>query len=89
MQSTSTNSQILTAVVLQENKAFVYLLNKSDNTEDIYIELQGYKILDVIHAVSFKEPGIFEEISMSKINDHYETSISVNSLTMIELSIEK
>lgn len=89
VQSTSTNSQILTAVVLQENKAFVYLLNKSDNTEDIYIELQGYKILDVIHAVSFKEPGIFEEISMSKINDHYETSISLNSLTMIELSIEK
>lgn len=87
--STSANDKILSTVVIKENSAFVYLLNKSDETEDVYIDLQGFEISDAYLAVSFKAPGIIEDIVIDNDNSgYYQTSLLADTLTMIELKLK-
>jgi alpha-N-arabinofuranosidase len=89
VQSAATQSQLLTTAVIQGNKAFVYLLNKSDEPEEIYFDISGYDIVAVYQAVSFQDPGVIENIAINKINDYYQTSPLANTLTMFELLIDK
>ncbi len=88
VESVSENSKILSAAVIKENSIFIYLLNKSDETEDIYIDLQGYDIDDANLAVSFKAPGVIEDVVIIDNSGHFQASILADSLTMIELKIK-
>jgi len=89
VESTSADSQIMiTAVIQDNNKAFVYLLNKKDTSENIYIDLSGYEILSANQAIGFVEPGVFENKEVTEYNGYYETLLPENSLTMIELQLQ-
>ena len=90
VETTSADSQIMaTAVIKDDNKAFVYLLNKKGGSESIYINLTGYEILSVSQAMSFVDPGVLENKEVTEHNGYYETILLENTLTMIELQIEK
>jgi len=75
-------------VIQDNNKAFVYLLNKKDTSENIYIDLSGYEILSANQAIGFVEPGVFENKEVTEYNGYYETLLPENSLTMIELQLQ-
>jgi len=90
VQSTSAEIQIMTTAVIQDNNTmFLYVLNKKDTSENIYINLNGYNILAVNRAVTFVDPGVVENKEVTKQNGYYETTILENTLTMIELHIEQ
>jgi hypothetical protein len=89
VQSSVEHSKIMSAAVIQDGKvAYLYLLNKSDEDEAVYINLNGSKIKSVNQAICFKDPGVFENLEMQEIQGKYATSLKGNSLTMIELILE-
>ncbi|WNC69169.1 hypothetical protein RI845_03185 [Thalassotalea nanhaiensis] len=89
VQSETAHEQIMVTTVIQDDEAFVYLLNKSDSSEDIYINLNGYNILSADQAVSFQHPGVFEYNDVSQNNEYIQANLSADTLTMIKLVIEQ
>jgi len=89
VQSTSEENQILTAAVIKGDRAFIYLLNKSDEQEELYIDFNSYDIVGIDQAVSLKAPGVIENIAVEKVDGYYQASVLANTLTMFELVVKK
>jgi alpha-L-arabinofuranosidase len=89
VQSSVDHSKIMSASVIKDNnKAYVYLLNKSDEDEAVYISLEGYNVKSVNQAICFKDPGVFENLGIQEIQGKYTSILKGNSLTMIELILD-
>jgi hypothetical protein len=88
--STSTDSKIMTTTVIKDDKAFVYLLNKKDSTEQAQFTIEGYDILQVNQARTFSAPGQLSDVNplSDATSGNYMVDIAGNSLTMIEFSLE-
>ncbi|WP_019028956.1 hypothetical protein [Colwellia piezophila] len=90
VSSTSTDNKIMTTTVIKDNKAFVYLLNKKDSTEEVEFTIDGYSIDKVNQARTFRSPGELSDVNplSDATTGNYMADIAANSLTMIEFSLE-
>ncbi len=87
--SVAEDRRIMTAAVVQRNeKAFVYLLNKNDEDVAISLKLSGCEILGVNQMLSFKAPGVLDDVNTTENNGTLETVLPHYSLSMIELELK-
>jgi alpha-L-arabinofuranosidase len=83
-----TDSKVMvTSIIKDDNKALVYILNKNSVSTPLNVSLYGYSFLSLSQALTFKDPGIVEEISVEENNFSYSAEIPGYSLTMIEFDI--
>jgi len=88
VDSHSTDSKVLvTSIIKDDTKAFVYILNKNNVATSINVSLYAYNFLSVSQALTFKDPGVVEEISVLENNSSYSAVIPGYSLTMLEFDI--
>lgn len=86
--SSSSDKEIACAAIIQEeNRVFVYLLNKKEVATSVNINMNGYDLLSVNQVLSFEEPGILKSLDPTQNGDTYSLLIPENSLSMIEFQI--
>jgi len=86
--SVSEDKRIMCTAVVQNNeKAFVYLLNKNDEDVNISLLLEGYDVSEAIQIVSFVEPGVLEPFETTMDKGKSRITLPQYSLTMIEMQL--
>ena len=89
LESSTSDNKILVAATRQENnRTFVYLLNKNTTSTIVNISLDAFETQYVQQSLCFKDPGIVDNISVVANNNSLSAVIPAYSLTMIELSSE-
>jgi len=89
VESNASDGKILvTTVIKDDNRAFVYILNKNIEYTALNINMSAYDIISVKQALCFKEPGNLETISVEENNTSYSTVIPGYSLTMVEFEVD-
>ena len=86
--ATIVDNLLVTSVLKDENKIFVYLLNKNDEPTALDFEINGYSFLSVEQALCFQDPGITQNISVQQEDTNYVIEVPEYSLTMIEFLVE-
>jgi len=88
VQSSSTHSQIMCTSVIKENKVFVYILNKTDEEQNISVNLVGTEIEAVNQSLTFTDPGDLLNTNVEIENNKYKVVSPENTLTMIEFQLK-
>jgi alpha-N-arabinofuranosidase len=86
--TTIVDNLLVTSVLKDGKKLFVYLLNKNNNPIALDFEIDGYSILSVPQALCFQDPGITQNISVQQEDTNYVIEVPKYSLTMIEFLVE-
>ena len=86
--TTIVDNLLVTSVLKDGKKLFVYLLNKNNNPIALDFEIDGYSILSVPQALCFQDPGITQNISVQQEDTNYVIEVPEYSLTMIEFLVE-
>jgi len=73
---------------MNENKIFIYLLNKNDEPTALDFEINGYSFLSVEQALCFQDPEITQNISVQQEDTNYVIEVPEYSLTKIEFLVE-
>lgn len=86
--NTIVDNLLVTAVLKDDNKLIVYLLNKNIDTTLLDFNLDGYVIQSVAQALCFQDPGLTKNIDVQKENTTYFIEVPEYSLTMVEFLVE-
>ena len=86
--STGVDKLLVTPVLKDGNKIFVYLLNKNKEQTNLDINIESYSILSVTQSLCFQDPGITQNIDVQQKNTNYTVALPKYSLTMIEFLVE-
>lgn len=90
--SSSTNDgKVLSTAVVKGDKAYVYLLSKKDVEDNAEITVNGYDVVSLGSAYRFTDPGVNSGIGLwqQTPDGNYFATIKPNTLTMVELNIER
>jgi len=86
--SASEDKQIMTTAVVQNNeRAFVYFLNKNDEDVNISLLLEGNEGFELMQSKVFLEPGIIESIEATIADGQLHISLPQYSLSMMEVEL--
>ena len=86
--NTIVENLLVTAVLKDDNKVIVYLLNKNNETTLLDFNIDGHSIQSVVKALCFQDPGITQNIDVQQKNTNYSVELPKFSLTMIEFLVE-
>ncbi|MCA0892161.1 carbohydrate binding domain-containing protein [Microbulbifer agarilyticus] len=91
VSSSASDGKVLSAAVVNGDKAYVYLLSKKDAQDNAEIILNGYDVLSVENAYRFADPGVISNIGLwqNTTGGNYFATLKPNTLTMIELNVER
>lgn len=88
VESTTTDDKMMSATVIKDNKAYVYLLSKKEANKNVEFVIQGYDILSVNQAVRFQDPGVVKDISLwIGGSGNYQAKASANTLMMVVFNV--
>ena len=88
VESTTTDDEIMSATVIKDNKAYVYLLNKKEENKNVEFVIQGYDIVSVNQAVRFENPGVVNDIGLwIGTSGNYKAKASANTLMMVVFNV--
>lgn len=90
VENYTTDDEMMSAAVIKDDKAYVYLLNKKDVDEDVEFVMKGYTIVSVNRAVSFQDPGVVQDISLlMRDSGNYEATSQANTLMMVVFDVTR
>jgi len=84
------DGSMISAAVIKDDKAYVWVINKKDNYENGEFSIDGYDVLSVESAYRFSDPGVLSTIGLwnDATTGNYMATLEANTLTMVEFNVE-